>query len=88
MVNVVGETRIEIAQRIVRKRGEMNHRVEASHIADCQIAEILADFGNFRERVAEVAARKQVGIKSHHFMTGVPQDRTCHGADIAFMTSQ
>ena len=54
MVDVVGELRIQVAQRIVRQRGQMYHGIKAREVRCRQIAKILAELGNVRTGDAEI----------------------------------
>ena len=53
VVDVVGELRIEIPERIVRQCGQVHDRIEAPEIRHGQITEIFADFRNCREAVRQ-----------------------------------
>ena len=59
-----------------------------SRSARVKIAEVFANLGNCRERVAEIAARKQIGVEADDFMACRTQDRPRDRADVALVTSQ
>ena len=86
MINVIGELRVEIAQRIVGKSGQMNDRVETPEIRFRQVAQILADFRNRLGRRSKVAPAVKIGIDPDHFVTSRLQYRPRDGADVTLMT--
>ncbi len=73
MIDVVGELRIEIPDRIVRQRGEMHDGIEALEIGPGQVAEVFPNFGDAGRWLAEVAASVKVGIEADHFVPGGTQ---------------
>ena len=88
MVDVVGQLRIEVTQRIVRQGGEMHHAVEAVEIRLREVAEVLTYLRNFRRRPSEIAARKKVRIESDNFVARGTQHGSGNRADIALVPGQ
>jgi hypothetical protein len=88
VVDVVGQAGIQIAQRVVRQRGQMQHRVEAFHVRLRQATDIFTDLRDVLRSLPEVAAREEIGVQADNLMAGGAQDGASNGADIAFMSSQ
>jgi hypothetical protein len=55
MINFMGKLGVKIAERIVRKRSEMDNGVKALQILADKIAKVLSEAGNFGWPCAEVA---------------------------------
>ena len=87
MVDVVGEARLEIAERIVGQRCQMQDAVEAGEIVERGIARVFMDRRHVEHRAAgsERATGIEVGIHSDNVMTGLDQHRGENGADISQM---
>ncbi len=64
MVHVVGQVRVEVRQRIVRERREVDDRVEAFDVFQAHIARVADDGRNIDDLAAilERAARIEIGI--------------------------
>ncbi len=88
VVDLVGQPRIQIAERIIRQRRQMDHGVEAGEISLRQVANVFANFRDRGRRSAEVATREPVGVHAHHVVTRLAKHGGGNGADITFMSSQ
>jgi hypothetical protein len=88
MVDFVSDVRIEVAERIVRKRRQMDDRVEAGEIAPCDVPHILAD----RRHVGDPptpgkrAALVEIAVQPGDIVPGCEQYRDHYRADIALVT--
>jgi hypothetical protein len=88
MVDVVSELRIEIAEWVVGKCGEMNDSVESLQVFLDKIAKIFAESWNFHGGRAEVAAFEKVGVETHNMVTGSLDEGSRDGADIALVSGE
>jgi hypothetical protein len=87
MIDLIGEISVEVAERIVRQRGQVNNGVKATEIGHRQIAKILKLSRNLRISLSEVASGKKVGVQSHDVVTGRANNIPGNSADVTFMTS-
>src|SRR5690606_37019874 len=87
MVDVVGDFRIEIAERIVGKRGEMNYRIEPFEVSGLDIADVLIDGLHVRERSARLigAAAIKVAVISSYVKAMLQEHGHHHRADVSAM---
>ena len=87
MIDVVGEVRPQIAERIVRQCGQMQDGVEAGEIVERCVTRVLLDRRHVEDRAAgrERAARIEVGVHSNDVVAGLRQHRRENGADISSM---
>ena len=88
MVNVVSELRIEVTDRIVRKRGEMDYSVEASQVCRSQVAKVLGQLGNSRHRLPEITLGEEIGVEADHFVASGLENGRRNSADISLVTGQ
>ena len=68
MVDLEGQTRIQVAQGIVRKARKMKNGIEALHILEGCIANVFADLRDLCDPVAEGAALEKISIEPNYFM--------------------
>ena len=88
MVDLVGTLRIEIAQRVVRERGQVDHRIEAVQVRLPDVAQIHAPSGRLRRALTERAPLEQTIVQPDDRMVRATQHRRHHRADIALVTCQ
>ena len=90
MVDGVGEVGIEIAERVVGERRQMDHRVEAFEIGGQRIAGILRDRREGDQLASRVigAAAVEIAVIARDLMAGGAQKRRHDGADISEMACQ
>ena len=88
MIDVVGEFGVEIAERIVRQRRQMDDRVEAVEIGRRHVAHVLAD----APAPATICAAGRIGaalieiaVAADDLVARLQQHRHHHGADVALM---
>ena len=62
MVDVLGQRRVEIAERVVRQAGEMEDRIEAIEVVHRDVTDVLADRGDTR-RLDRVATERRAGVQ-------------------------
>ena len=86
MIDVVGELRIQVAERIVRQGGEVNHRVEAGELGRLDPAHVGANRRHLRAFAAEGAFLEKIRIQPDDLVTRADEDVHHHGADIAVVT--
>ena len=87
MVDGVGQIRVEIAERIVGERREMNDGVEAFKIVGERVARVLGDGRERRNDAARVigATPVEVDVIAGDVMPGGAQKRRHDRADITRM---
>ena len=86
MVDLVRELGIEIAERVVREIGQVDHRVEAAQLIDRDIPHVLLELRNgYNTLLFERALLEQIGVEAHHFVARFDEDRDHNGADVALM---
>jgi hypothetical protein len=73
MVDLEGQTRIQVAQGIVRKAGKMENGVKALHILQGRITNVFADLRYVGDPVTEGAALEKVSIEPNYFMPCLQQ---------------
>ena len=83
MVDVVGGLRVEVAERVVADRREVQHRVEAVEVGGLDVADVLAQRGDPGRRVAEHAVLEQVRVEPDDVVAGPLEERDQHRADVA-----
>ena len=82
MIDAVGQIGIQVAEWIVRQRGEMKHRVETPRGQLPPSPDILANFGDFRKRHPKISAVIEIRIESGHFVSGRTKYGPCNGTNI------
>ena len=87
MVDVIGQLRIKVAQRIIGQGGQMQHAVESVKIPLGQITEVLADFRNRVGWLPEISTGEKIGIQPNDVMTRCEQHGSGYAADVSFVTS-
>ncbi len=75
MVDLEGQTWIQVAQGIVGKPGKMQNGFEALDIGQGYIANVLADLGDLCDPIAEGAALEKIGVEPNYFMPCLQQHR-------------
>ena len=70
MVDVVGRLRVQVADRIVADRRQVQHRVEADEVVRLDIAHVLANRLDFGGRLAKGACGEQIEVQADHLMAG------------------
>ncbi len=87
MIDVVGDVRVEIAQRIVRQRCQVDNRILSCEILGTDIADVLADMWHRSLRTAPVvgASFVEVGIETGDCVPCPEQVRHHHGSEIALV---
>ena len=84
MVDVVGGLWVEVADRVVADRGEVDHRVEAdSRSSALDIADVHVQAFHLGAGGPERAGGEQVGVEPDDLMAGPLQQRDQHRADVA-----
>ncbi len=83
VIDVEGGRRVEIAERIVRERREVQHGVEAVEVGRRDVAHVLADPRDLGEGASEVAALEQATVEAGHLMARGGEHRYERRADIA-----
>jgi hypothetical protein len=75
VVDLVGEVRVEIAQRIIRQRREVDDRVEALQVGLLDVAHVLAQVRNVNRRVAVRAKAVQIRVDAGDVKSFSDEDR-------------
>ena len=86
VIDVVRQLGVEVAERVVRERREMDDRVESLEIAPPDVADVLPDVPDPRERVAEGAGLVEVTVEAGHLVPGVLEEGDEDAADVALVS--
>jgi hypothetical protein len=75
MVDLERQLRIEVAQRVVRQAGKMQHGVEAEEIRHLEFADVFAQARDVVDRTAalERATLVKVAVAAEHIVSGLEQ---------------
>ena len=87
LVDVVGELGIEVAEWIVRQRGEVDDGVDALEIGRLDVADVPADLGDLGERAGEAALPVVVGVHPDDLDAVCEQHRDQHRSDVSLVPS-
>lgn len=88
VIDLVGELRIEITERIVGERSEMNDGVETCQVGEGKIAHVLADAGNFFGGRSKITSGEEIGIEADDIVPRGLHEGASYGTDVAFMASK
>ena len=86
LVDVVGGLRVEVADRVVADRREVQDGVEALEIRDLDVADVLAQRLDLGRRGAEHARGEQIRVEPDDVVAGSLGERDEDGADVAVVT--
>ena len=70
MVDVVGRLRVQVADRVVADRGEVDHGVEAGQVLALDVADVHLERSPPRAARAERAGGEEVGVEPDDLMPG------------------
>jgi len=82
MIDVGGKPRIEVSQRIVGQRSQMDHGVEASEIDDFQRSHVLDQGANLFPPRPEGGATIEVSIDPGDLMASADEEGRHHRPDV------
>ena len=68
MVDLVGRLRVEVPERVVANRGEVDHRVEAEQVLAFDVPDVHLQAIGLRGMRAESAGGEQVGVDSENLV--------------------
>ena len=90
MIGFVGQARLEVAERIVGERGEMDDAVDASEVRNFGVAGILENGRHVTDDAAlrERATLVEIAVETDHVVSGLLQHRRHHRPDVTEMSSQ
>ena len=85
MIDLVGELRSKIPERIVRQGGQVDDGVEPLEICELDVANILSDMRHLRDIAArgEGAAFIEIAVEADYLMARPQQHGNHNGSDIA-----
>ena len=86
MVDVIGPVRVQVAQRVVGQRRQVDDAVEAAQVLDRDVAHILSNRGDRDGAVAEETIAEERGIETDDIVAGRREIGGHHRADIALVT--
>jgi hypothetical protein len=66
VVDLVGEGRVQVSERIVGKTREVDHRVEAGEVGGRDVAHVRAPAGQFGRLLPEPALAEPPEIEADH----------------------
>ena len=75
MVDVVRRLRIEVAERVVADRGEVDDRVEAGEVLGLYVADVAPDRLDPVSGIAKGAAGKEIGVEPHNLVPRLLDER-------------
>ena len=87
MVDVVGRLRVEVSDRVVADRGEVDHRVEADEVLALDVADVGPHRLDLGASGAERAGGEEVGVEADDLVAGPLEHGDEHGADVAVVAS-
>jgi hypothetical protein len=85
VVDLVGASRVEVAEGIVRDPGEVYDRVESLQIRGRHITDVLTQCGNRVGVVAEDALREKATVQTDDLVPGLLKQRHEDRPDITVM---
>lgn len=85
-IDVVGQLGVEVAERVVRQRPEMDDGIEALEVGPLDFAQIAPADVVVRFRRAEAAGLEEAGVEPDDLVTGLLEERYQHGADVTVMS--
>ena len=85
MVYLVGHVGIEIADRVIRDRGQMDNRFEALEISGLDVPHVGADLIDLEPALAEPTALEQARVEPDHGVARLLEQRHRRSADIAIV---
>src|ERR1700730_15519819 len=86
MIDVVGQIRVEIAQRIIGKPGQVNHRIKTLEVGSFHIPQILANRGKLSRRLPKRALLEEIAVESDDLVPGPRQKGFHDRSDVALMS--
>src|SRR5262249_38056958 len=88
MVDLIRQFRPQIAERIVRERGEMQHGIKSNEVRHLYVSDVFPDRRHFVNGTARQkrAPRIEITVQSGHLMTGAGQHWRQNSSDVAKMT--
>ena len=87
MVDVVGRLRVEVSDRVVADRGEMDHGVEADEILAVDVSDVGAHRLDLGWRRPERAGGEEVGVEADDLVARPLQHGHEDGADVAVVAA-
>src|SRR4051794_1129710 len=86
MVDLIGRVGVEIADRVVADRGEMNDRVETDEVRSLNVAHVEPQRLDVMPVGPKVARLEDVGVETHDAVSGPLEDWDQHRPDVAVVT--
>src|SRR5262249_25789254 len=86
VVDVEGDVRVEVAQRIVRERAEVNNRVESVEMTHLHVAQVEPQLVDVLDAGAERALTEEITVEPDDFVASAEEHRYHHGADVALVS--
>ena len=79
---------IQVPQRIVRQRGQVDHRVKAFEIGDSDVSKVLSNGGDPGARRSKVTIFKKSAVQPDNFMASGHKYGCRDCTDVTEMTGQ
>ena len=86
MVDVVGRLRVEVADRVVADRREVDDGVEAVEVLALDVADVACSDSTSACAAPKVQAAKRSRVESDDLVAGPLEHGDQHGADVAVVT--
>ena len=83
VIDLVRRLGTQVAERVVRQRREMNHRVKAFEVVRLHVTDVLVHRGDVGGRLAVGARVVEVSVEARDVVTGRVEHRRQHTADVA-----
>jgi len=83
VVDVVGDLRVQVPERVVGDGGQVNDRVEAAQVLDADVADVHPQGRHRGGLRPERAALVQRAVQADDLVSSLYQTRDEHGSDIA-----
>ena len=85
MVDLVGDVRVQVPERIVGQRREVNDRVEALQASCLDVSQVESSLGDIVNPRCERTLPEEVAVETGHLVAGIEQHGHRHGTDIALV---
>src|SRR5262249_53594114 len=86
MVDLVGDLRIQVAERVVRQGCEVNDRGESLEMPALDVAQIQSNLWNLSDSFTKRAGAKKVTIEPDDVVPSVEEHRDQNGSNVPFVT--
>jgi len=86
MVDVVRDLGVQVAQRIVGERREVDDRVEPLQVRRLDVPKVQPQLRNVVNARSERTPPEEITVEADHLVAGAEQHRHHHGADVTLVS--